>query len=264
MTLKSSGPTRNTSLGMNKPYSTLATLYDPSMDVDYKEWVQYLLALGLRHHHVPGKILDLGCGTGNLTIPLAKRGYPIMGVDLSREMIEVAKEKALALEEEIAFLVGDMRSFSLPGEFFDTVISGCDVLNYLTSEADLASAFRVVDKLLHSGGLWFFDLNSACKLRHIYGNESYADLQDTFAYFWDNSYDDSCDICTMNLTFFVQKGAGLYERRVERHRQKLWTPQAIRELCAANGFLLQACYDFLTFEPCSTESHRWQFVVEKR
>lgn len=254
---------RSKSLGMTKPYSTLAALYDLSMDVDYEEWVQYLLALGLRHHHVPRRILDLGCGTGNLTMPLAERGYKIMGVDLSKEMIEVAKGKAVAAGAEITFSVGDMRSFYLPGEPFDTVISGCDVLNYLTCEADLVSTFSAVHKLLCSGGLWFFDLNSAYKLRQIYGNESYADLQDGFVYFWDNSYDDSHDICTMDLTFFVQTGEGLYERRMERHRQKLWMPEKVRELCGAHGFSLHACYDFLTFEPCSAESHRWQLVLEK-
>jgi len=233
------------------------------MDVDYQAWVQYLLALGLRHHHMPERILDLGCGTGNVTIPLAKKGYEIAGVDLSSEMIEVAKDKALAAGMAIDFVVGDIRSYSKPGELFDTVISCCDVLNYLTSVADLVAAFQTVHRLLRSGGMWFFDLNSAYKLQSIYGNESYADLQEDFGYFWDNSYDYRLNICTMELTFFVRTPDGLYERRVERHRQKLWTPSKVRELCGEYGFSLIACHDFLTFERCGAESDRWQFLLKK-
>lgn len=249
---------------MSDPYSILARFYDLSMDVDYEEWVSYLLALGLRHHHVPSKILDLGCGTGNLTIPLARRGYELTGVDLSPAMIEVAAGKAQKLlNEDIRFYVGDMRTLSLPHQTFDTVISGCDVLNYLTVEADLLASFQVVQRLLQVGGLWLFDLNSAYKLQNVYGNESYADLQDDFSYFWDNAYDYRSDMCTMELTFFVRVDEVLFERKSELHRQRLWTPQHIARLCAISGFRLRAHYDFLTFAPSSPESHRWQFVLEK-
>ena len=251
-------------LGVNEPYAILARFYDHSMDVDYDEWVKYLLALGLRLHHIPRRILDLGCGTGNLTLPLAQRGYPVLGVDLSPAMIQIAQEKALRLGVDISFAVADMRDLTLPGQRFDTVISGCDVLNYVTSEEDLQATFRTVHRLLPPGGLWFFDLNSALKLRQVYGNESYADLQEGYGYFWDNSYDEGSDICTMELTFFVPTESGLYEKRVERHRQKLWTPKNIAAMSAQSGFSLRACYDFLTFSPCGPESHRWQFVVEKR
>ncbi|HKM43085.1 MAG TPA: class I SAM-dependent methyltransferase [Limnochordia bacterium] len=249
---------------MNDAYSTLARFYDLSMDLDYEAWTRYLLALGLRKHHIPSRILDLGCGTGNLTIPLSRRGYTVMGVDLSPAMIEVARKKAEDSRLDISFSVGDMRTFSLPGQVFDTVISGCDVVNYLTCEKDLESTFEAVHRLLPQGGLWFFDLNSAYKLQQIYGNESYADLQGDFGYFWDNSYDDCNDICTMELTFFVSTSPGVYEKRVERHQQKLWTPHKIAEISAERGFSLRGCYDFLTFRPWVEMSHRWQFVVEKK
>jgi ubiquinone/menaquinone biosynthesis C-methylase UbiE len=248
---------------MNEPYSTLARFYDLSMDVDYAQWVRYLLALALRHHHIPGRILDLGCGTGNLSIPLARRGYSVTGVDLSPAMIEVARKKAMEAGLEVSFSVGDMRNLSLPCETFDTVISACDVLNYLTKEEDLLEAFEAVGKMLPQGGLWLFDLNSEYKLGQIYGNESYADLQDDFGYFWDNCYDEPSRICTMQLTFFVSTGSGLYERRVETHRQRLWTPEDIARLSARSGFSLRASYDFLTFSGCGDENHRWQFVLER-
>ncbi len=92
----------------------------------------------------------------------------------------------------------------LGAQEFDTVLSTCDVLNYLTEGTQLKEAFNRVHKHLRPGGLWLFDLNSAYKLQVIYGDQFYADLQTDFAYFWDNSYTwGGPDICTMTLTFFL-------------------------------------------------------------
>lgn len=248
---------------MSDSYSTLAQFYDLLIGVDYQEWVKYLLQLGLRNHHLPNRILDFGCGTGNLTIPLARRGYQLVGVDLSQEMIRIAKEKALASEVEIPFLTGDIRNFQFSGHHFDTVICGCDVLNYLIEPEGLLAAFETIHDLLIPGGLWLFDLNSEFKLREIYGNESYADLADDFAYFWDNGYNEKTDICTMNLTFFVRTDLGLYEKKREQHQQKLWTIQDVEKLCEASGFHLCAVHDFLFFNEWTPQSERWQFVLQK-
>ncbi|HHT89545.1 MAG: class I SAM-dependent methyltransferase [Bacillota bacterium] len=254
---------RSQCLGMCDAYSTLARFYDISIGVDYEQWVGYLLDLAFRHGHVPHRILDLGCGTGNLTIPLAQRGYELTGVDLSGAMLAVAKSKTTALGIDIPYLQGDLRSLTGLSQGFDTAISGCDVLNYLTTEDDLSRAFQTVHRHLRTGGYWFFDLNSEHKLGDVYGNQSYADLDDDFAYFWDNSYDGQRTLCTMSLTFFIRTEEGLYERKKEQHMQKLWTPETIEKLCTQHGFIFQACYDFLTLESCSDESLRWQFVLQK-
>ena len=226
---RSFGPTRSQCLGMNDAYSTLAKFYDLSIGVDYEEWVQYLLALGLRHHHTPRKILDLGCGTGNLTMPLARRGYELTGVDLSPEMIEVARAKADSMRENISFRVADVRNFDMSGMSFDTVISGCDVLNYVLTEAELTSAFRAVHKALQPGCLWFFDLNSESKLRHTYGNESYADLEDDFGYFWDNSYDEEENICTMDLTFLCEPQVGFMREKQSDTSKNSGSPRRLQK-----------------------------------
>ncbi|WP_461361808.1 class I SAM-dependent DNA methyltransferase [Candidatus Darwinibacter acetoxidans] len=249
---------------MREAYSILARFYDLCMEVDYGEWVDYLLELCRFHHHTPHCVIDLGCGTGNLTIPLTQQGWRLTGVDLSWAMIAEARGKAAGLGLEIPFYVADLRDFRLPGAAFDTAISGCDVLNYLTSESDLERAFETVFRLLTPGGLWLFDLNSLSKVEEVYGNNCYADLQDDFAYFWDNSYDAEKGICTMDLTFFVRTAEGLYKRVRERHQQRIWLPEQIEQLCADHGFELLGCYDFLTTSPASTEGERWQFVVRRQ
>lgn len=249
--------------GMSDAYSTLAKFYDLCMEVDYEEWVAYLLELSQRHQHVPQSIIDLGCGTGNLTIPLAKRGYQLTGVDLSAAMLAIAEQKARDAGLEIPLFMADLGKFQLPGKEFDTAISGCDVLNYLTTQEELQRAFQAVYRLLVPGGLWLFDLNSAYKLREIYGDQSYADLQTDFAYFWDNSYDEQRDLVTMELTFFVETAAGVYEKKTEQHRQKLWWPEEIFALAKETGFSARGCYDFLSHSSHSETSERWQFVLQR-
>lgn len=247
---------------MGEAYSTLAQFYDGAMDADYEGWVEYLLALTKRFQHVPKSICDLGCGTGNLTVPLAGLGKELMGVDLSAAMVGVAREKARNFGLEIPFFAADLRDFK-PGKAFDTVLSCCDVLNYFTSKTALKQAFESVHRLLKTDGLWLFDLNSAHKLRVLYGNQSYADLQGDYGYFWDNTWDPKEGVCTMDLTFFVQTPEGLYQRLREQHRQKLWWPGEIQALARVSRFQVLGCYDFLTTKPVSSTSDRWQFILRK-
>jgi len=244
-------------------YTYLARIYDRCIDADYKRWVEYLLALCALYRHDPGQVLDVGCGTGNIAIPLALRGYDLTGVDRSTEMVAEARRKGMQLGLNIPFLAQDLLELDLGAQEFDTVLSTCDVLNYLTEGTQLKEAFNRVHKHLRPGGLWLFDLNSAYKLQVIYGDQFYADLQTDFAYFWDNSYTWGPDICTMTLTFFIMTEDGRYDRVQEEHRQKLWVPQKIEKLAEEANFALLACYDFLSSDPRSTDSERWQFVLRK-
>lgn len=248
---------------MNEAYLHLAGYYDRCVNADYSQWIEYLLSLFLRFGPLPKTILDLGCGTGNMTIGLAKRGYRVTGVDLSPEMVSAARKKARESDLDLCFFVQDLRFLELPDCTFDSVICTCDVLNYLTSAADLVRAFRGVQRVLRPGGLWLFDLNSAQKLQDLYGDRSYAELQRDFAYFWDNSYDRRKRICQMELTLFVGDEKGHYRRVKEIHRQKLWLPGQIKRISAKTGFSFRACYDFPHTRPCSNAGRRWQFVLSK-
>src|SRR5690554_1757324 len=126
------------------PYTYLARFYDRLMDVDYFQWEQYLITLFKKYDCAPETILDLGCGTGNLTIPLAQRGYAVSGVDLSAEMVAVAEAKAESIGLSIPFLVQDMRALALPNTNFDLIFSACDGVNYLLTEDELFRMFRGV------------------------------------------------------------------------------------------------------------------------
>ena len=248
---------------MKHAYTYLARFYDRLMEADYKQWEAYLLFLFKNNKCVPQRILDLGCGTGNLTLPLAQRGYSLTGGDISAEMIAMAKSKAERKDIQIPFFVQDMRQLSLSGKPFDAIISACDSLNYLVTAKDLRRALRAVFQHLMPGGLFLFDLNSTYKLQEIYGESSYADLGTDFAYFWDNEYDQDSSICRMELTFFLKAEDGLYQKVTEEHYQKLWMPEEIHKIAEDVGFSFLACYDFLSLQPCSRSSERWQFVLKR-
>ncbi|MCK5603916.1 methyltransferase domain-containing protein [Candidatus Pacearchaeota archaeon] len=102
------------------------------------------------------KILDLGCGTGGHSIPLSKRGYILTGVDLSREMLEGAKQKSDLAGVDIDFRIGDIRYLSLQ-ESFDTALAMFAVISYQTTNDDLIAAFKTARRHLEPNGLFIFD-----------------------------------------------------------------------------------------------------------
>ncbi len=103
------------------------------------------------------KTLDLGCGTGNYTIPLCKRGYKMTGVDLSEYMLKCAREKTLKVKKDITFIQGDIRTIKL-NKRFDAVIMMFAVLGYQIENDEVISALKNVRSHLDDGGLFIFDV----------------------------------------------------------------------------------------------------------
>lgn len=249
---------------MSAAYSHLAQFYDFLMDEDYQAWTSYLLSLAAEVGCRPQRVLDVGCGTGNITMGLAEHGLQVLGTDISAAMVSYAKQKAAEQGIKPEFLVQDMRKLDLPDKTWELAIAACDAMNYLTTEEDFIQALRSIHGHLQDGALFLFDLNTEVKLREVYGHNSYADMYPDFAFFWDNSYDARAELCRMELTFFVPASAGLYRRVDERHTQKLWRPDKVEEFLDKTGFQLVGCYDFLTMDPPTKDSHRWQFAAIKK
>lgn len=101
-----------------------------------------------------GIVLELGCGTGSLTELLAAKGYDMIGVDCSDEMLNIACTKKEQSGRDILYLNQDMRSFELYGTV-RAVVSVCDSLNYLLEDADLDACFRLVNNYLDPGGNFY-------------------------------------------------------------------------------------------------------------
>ena len=199
-------------------YENFARVYDLFMDnIPYEEWCGYLTGLLQEYGVTEGLVLELGCGTGNMTRLLANRGYDMIGVDNAPDMLEIAMEKRQAEGQDILYLFQDMREFELYGTV-KAVVSLCDSMNYILEEEELLQVFRLVNNYLDPGGVFIFDLNTAYKYREVLGEQTIAENREDASFIWDNYYDPDEQINEYDLALFIPEtiqGETLYRKYEE-------------------------------------------------
>lgn len=252
-------------------YRPLAAYYDHLMaHVDYEAWVAYVLErLGL-----PGRapslgkargdspiILDLACGTGTIAVSLARRGYRVVGVDRSAEMLAVAEEKARRARVRIQWTMQDMRSFVLPYEV-DAAVCLFDSLNYLVEDGDLERALVQSAAALKPGAPMVFDLHTESRLRE-YGESVFADGGDEVAYIWESEYDEELRRCTMAVSLFVRGADGRYTRYDEVHVERAFTEEEVKAALGRAGFELLGVYGELSQAHPTPDEGRVFYVVRR-
>lgn len=243
---------------MDAAYEGLAGIYDRLNEFDMTKWADYIVSL-LRGCGNISSVADICCGTGDITLRLAKRGYRLTGVDISSDMLLRARERAAAAGMNIPFICQDIRALRLHRPV-DAVISTCDGFNYLLEDADLEQAFAAVYGQLAPGGAFLFDISTAHKLQSLEGVFARDDI-DT-AYIWGNRYDEKTRICTMDIAFFVKKRNGDYRRFDETHIQKGHDPEVLLSLLRSAGFAAEV-HPFMGAGPLSGEEDRIQFICKK-
>ena len=139
-------------------YNDFAAVYDKLQDADYDAFVDYYERIFKKLGKEPKLVLDLACGTGNITLPMAKRGYDMIGLDLSCEMLNIARDKAMTENQNILFLNQDMCEMELYGTV-DAIVCALDGVNYITETEDLRKLFRLVKNYLNPDGIMIFALN---------------------------------------------------------------------------------------------------------
>lgn len=244
-------------------YQQFAEVYDEFMqDVPYSQWADYIEALWRHHGLQPHLVLDLACGTGSLTVELAKRGYDMIGADQSEDMLYQAREKAEEEEQEILFLEQDMREFELYGTV-DSIVCTCDSLNYLLEDEDVQQVFKLADNYLDPGGLFIFDVNTEYKFRDVMGDRVQAETYETSAYIWQNYYYEDEKINEYQVTFFQQQGE-LYSREEEIHYEKAYSVDQLKSWLEKADLKVLGIYDAFTMEPAKPESERICFVAAEQ
>ncbi|MDA8235275.1 MAG: methyltransferase domain-containing protein [Clostridia bacterium] len=244
-------------------YANFAYVYDRLMqDIPYGQWVEYIFELYQRYGVKPRRVLDLGCGTGNVSLPLAQRGLDVVAVDLSPDMLAVADQKAFEQGLKVSFVQQDMRQLALPGSF-DTILSMCDSLNYITEASELAEVFCRAANLLNPGGLFIFDLNTPYKLAEVFGDSTFTLLGEDVAYIWENNYLSEKGICQMDVTFFVREDNGLYRRFTEEHTEKGYGSDEIVEMIEKAGLEFLDSFAELTFNPPGPSTERVYYLAAK-
>ena len=158
----------------------------------------------------PGdRVLDLGCGTGELTRRLAACGYDMTGVDVSVDMLQKAMEKQT--DPPILYLLQEMQTLELDG-CVRAVCCTCDCVNYVLEPQELSDAFRRVAACLESGGVFIFDLNTAYKYEQLLGDHTFAESRQEGSFIWENYYDEETRINEYDLTLFIPEAGELYRR----------------------------------------------------
>ena len=219
-------------------YSNFARVYDSLMEsVDRKAWLEYIISL-FGDAKIE-RVADCACGTGALSIPLAKRGYKVTGLDASEEMLRIAAGNARAERVNVPFVCQDMRRLALHRPA-DAVLAVCDGVNYLTlkgAESFFANAYAA----LREGGMLLFDISSRYKLSTILGNNTFAEDESAAAYIWKNAYDEQTKQIQMELTLFEKQADGRYvrfnESQIQRaHSQREMEGALKRRMKKAKGY----------------------------
>lgn len=246
-------------------YTGFAEVYDLFMDnIDYEEWSKYVISLLQEYGIKDGLVLDLGCGTGNVTECLAKAGYEMIGVDMSEDMLNIAMKKREMSKQDILYLCQEMQEFELFGTV-RAVVSICDCINYVTEKEDLLQTFRLVNNYLDPKGIFIFDMNTSYKYREILAENTFAEARDDSSFIWENYYDEEEKINEYALTLFIEdKSDGKYERFEECHYQRAYEVEEMVELVKQAGMEVLAVYDAFTKEPPKKNSERVYIVAKEQ
>ncbi|WP_313758965.1 methyltransferase domain-containing protein [Tissierella sp.] len=243
-------------------YDKFANIYDElMMDFNYEDWFNYIEEIFKRYDKKPNRIIEMACGTGNLSYYLAKKGYTLTCFDLSDNMLSQAYEK-LRRFKNVKLIRQNMIDFNLKGSY-DSVISICDSINYIIDEEELAKTFKNVWNHLDDGGIFIFDINSFYKLKYIIGNNIFVEDREEVFYTWQNYYDENKNICEFYLTFFYSEDEELYERFDEEHREKAYELDEIIGLLKKAGFTYIDCFQAFGFEKPVEKTERINFVAIK-
>ncbi len=245
-------------------YEQFAQIYDRALnELPYEQWLLYIERIFVAYKTSPKLILDLGCGTGSMTNLMATKGYEMLGVDLSEDMLAIARDKAKEQNADVIYLNQDMTELDLYGTI-DAVISCGDALNYVLDEKDLLAAFKNVNMFLNPGGLFVFDMNTVYKFKEVLGNNTYAENLDASAYIWENYFYEEESINEYEVNIFIQNDDGTFDKTTEIHHERGYTIDQIKELLAAAGMTLEAIYHDGTFEPVKPTTERMYFVAREK
>jgi ubiquinone/menaquinone biosynthesis C-methylase UbiE len=244
-------------------YKDFAFIYDNLMDnVDYDKWVDYIEEIIKKEDVQVKNILELACGTGNLTIPFAKKEYDILGIDISEDMLSVAREKCIDEGIEVVFLNQDMTELDFEVYNLDCVLCACDGFNYILEDENIQSIFDNVYELLKQKGVFIFDISSYNKLSNILGNNTFGENREDITYIWENYFDYETNMVEMDLAFFT-RNKEYYQKFEETHYQRAYKNDEIVNMLKNTGFDYIKVYKDFTFLSPDEETERVFFVCKK-
>lgn len=214
-------------------YGPLAAWYDQlTGDVPYEEFADFYEAEFARDGGQFRLLLDFCCGTGTLTCMLSKRGYEMIGVDSSVDMLMQAREKAAEQGENILFLCQDASELDLYGTV-DAAICSLDGMNYLPGDM-LPELFDKLRLFVRPGGLVIFDIRPDTWLRRLDG-EIFVDENEDVLCIWRADFDEDEGAIVYGMDLFSRKGK-LWQRSSEEHLEYVHSEQNLRRVMEGADF----------------------------
>ena len=243
-------------------YESFARVYDELMDnVPYGEWAEFYVDILKKYGAAEGLVCELGCGTGNMTELFAQKGYDMIGIDNSEDMLLIAREKT-AQEQGILYLQQDMREFELYGTV-RACVSVCDCVNYVLDEEELVEVFRLVNNYLDPKGVFAFDFNTTYKYEQVIGDTVIAENREDCSFIWENFYDGEEQINEYDLTIFVRQEDEKYEKFTETHLQRGYTLEQMKDMLSRSGLVFVEAIDMDTKKAPTKESERICIVARE-
>ena len=215
-------------------YDALAASYDTlTEDVQYEKRADFIEKLFRRSRIPVHTVLDLACGTGAMTWLLTGRGYELIAVDNSEDMLAAAMSKSGTVEGVAPiFLHQSMPKLDLYGTV-DAAVCCLDSLNYLTDPEDVRRTFRRLHLFVAPGGMLVFDVNTVAKLQALDGQVFLDETDDTYCV-WRTEY--SRGLCTYYMDLFRRRGDGAWRRSAELHRQRAYSAEELTAWLTEAGF----------------------------
>ena len=244
-------------------YASFAQYYDSlTQNVEYARRAEYLCTLMKQLGHTPGLTLDLACGTGSLTVELAKKGIDVYGIDGSADMLSVARQKSAESGLDLLFLCQKMQKLDLYGTV-DTVICALDSINHLTLEKDVQAAFDKIFLFMNPGGGFLFDVNTVYKHRHVLaGNVFIYDTDEVYCV-WQNHYEEKNNRVGIQLDFFGREG-NLYHRSGEHFYERAYPQEQLVHMLQQAGFAEIRRFGDLRLEEPEEQEERVVFAAKKQ
>lgn len=246
-------------------YSDFAYCYDLFMDdIPYDDWAEYITGLLKKRGIEDGLVCELGCGTGEITMRLKACGYDMIGVDLSEDMLMVARDKMYEEDmSDILYLHQDMRDFELYGTV-RAFVSVCDSMNYILTEEDLLKVFKNVNNYLDKDGLFIFDMKTAHFYKNSYGNKTFSQEREEGVLVWENHYDEEKQLNSYDLTIDVfDSEENVYDEIKEHHVQRAYDLEVVKNLLEQAGLKFEVAYDAFTDKPVSETSNRIYVIARE-
>lgn len=262
-----------------RQYSVLAPYYEKlNSEADYDKYADFIE----REIKLYGKenteiVLELACGTGAITRRLSERGFDMIGIDISENMLSEAyrlehvfnsetvykAEQRRHKSSKTLYLCQDMCCFELYGTV-SAAVCCLDSLNYLTNHGDLEKCFRTLHNYLEPNGVFIFDVNTPYKFINIFAEKDYIIESEDVLCAWQNEYNEKNKICRFYLSLFINNGDGKWIRQDEIQSERCYSMTAIKRVLRKCGFDIIGIYGDMDGSQANEKDERWFFTVKRK